>query len=36
MTVKYSLVDQQNVFVLTQANGARQIGLKTRSKPNKT
>lgn len=36
MTVKYTLVDLQNVFVLTQANGLRQIDLKTRSKPNKT
>lgn len=36
MTVKYSLVDLQNVFVLTQANGLRKIGLKTRSKRNKT
>lgn len=36
MTAKYSLADLQNVLVLTQANGLKQIGLKTRSKPNKT
>lgn len=33
---KIRLVDLQNVFVLTQANGLRKIGLKTRSQPNKT